>query len=457
MILALDLGTSGAKAALIDPADGSYHGEAFEPYPTDTGADGRVEQHPADWVAAARACAARLPGADAIALTGQMQDLICLDADGSPMAPAVLYSDTRARAEADALHRALGDWNRITGNEQSATSNAAMFMRSGLTPARILFSPSGYLAHHLGLGAHVDSTTASTTGFIDAATGDFSPAVRRAAGVTADMLPAITDGPLGEVDGVPVILAPGDAVATTAGIVGLAPGDDYVYLGTSGWYAFLAEKDVDLPGAVHRLAAPGRRRLHIAALSSAGALAGWGRENLLGGASPAEADAVLAAGPRAPSGLLALPSLSGERFPVRDDALGAAITGIRATTTPAQMYRALLESVAFGLSHAMAEEPVDRPLPVVGGGAASRPWLEILADVTGRPVTRVSTGGDAALTGAALVAAEALGLEHGIMPLGRGDVDAVAPDAVAHAGYRGLRARHRRLYSALGDTAGPPE
>ena len=457
MILALDLGTSGAKAALIDPADGSYHGEAFEPYPTDTGADGRVEQHPADWVAAARACAARLPGADAIALTGQMQDLICLDADGSPMAPAVLYSDTRARAEADALHRALGDWNRITGNEQSATSNAAMFMRSGLTPARILFSPSGYLAHHLGLGAHVDSTTASTTGLIDAATGDFSPAVCRAAGITVDMLPAITDGLLGEVDGVPVVLAPGDATSTTAGIGGLAPGDDYVYLGTSGWYAFLADEDVELSGAVHRLAAPGGRRLHISAVSSAGALADWGRQNLLSGASPAEADAAVAAGPRAPSGLLALPSLNGERFPVRDDALGAAITGIRATTTPAQMYRALLESVAFGLSHAMAEEPVDRPLPVVGGGAASLPWLEILADVTGRPVTRVTTGRDAALTGAALIAAEALGVDHGIVPLGRRGGDVIDPDSCAHASYRELRARHRRLYSALGEATGPAE
>ncbi|APT89339.1 hypothetical protein CFRA_08850 [Corynebacterium frankenforstense DSM 45800] len=449
VVLALDLGTSGAKAALVD---GRVLTAARHPYPTDTAPDGRSEQDPDDWLAAARAAVTEVlaagPAPERMALTGQMQDVICLDAAGRPLGPAVLYDDTRAEPQARALAAELPDWAAVTGNEQNATSSAAVLRRLRETgdpraaAATVLFSPAGYLAHELGCPAAVDSTTASTTGLMDLDARAWSPAVCAAAGVDPATLPAIADGPLGTTAaellglpaGLPVDLAPGDAAATTAGVVGLTPGDDYVYLGTSGWHARVVKRQTTQPGLVHRLAA-GDAELRIAALTSAGATAAWARRAFLADATPEDADRLLTGRPRGFTGVLALPSLHGERFPVRDAGLGAALVGVHEDHGPAELYAAVLEGVALALSHSGLDS--DAVLPVTGGGSHSRPWLEILADVTGRPVRAVS-GTDAALLGAAGCTAAAEG-------------EVIAPDPAAVASYRGVRARHRHLYDVLGE------
>lgn len=473
-ILALDLGTSGAKAALIDVRTGRPTASAFRPYPTRNLPGGGVEQDPADWLHAARAAITGCLGDGvrpaALSLTGQMQDLICLDASGRPLGPAVLYSDTRASRQATEIAQVVPDWEEITGNEHNATSNAAMFRRLAqlndprAEAATLLFSPAGYLIHRLGLGTVVDETTAGTTGLFDIRIRGFSGQVAAAAGIDAAVLPQVRSGHVGDTGdgafellglpaGVPVVLAPGDATATTAGIVGVAPGDDYLYLGSSGWHAEVREEiTMGGPGAVHQLALPDGGILRIAAVLSAGATAQWARSTFLGGAPPEDADRMLVErGIRGFHGLLSLPSIHGERFPVRDDALGAAVTGMRAGTRPIDIYAAVLEGVALGLSHSLPEDG-DRPLPVVGGGTNSRPWMEIVADVTGREV-RVISGVDAALNGCALAATDALGLtDTGVAPLVQGNAagEAVPPDPAAHASWCQVRARHRALYAALG-------
>lgn len=473
MILALDLGTSGAKAALVDLSTGRPTTTAFHPYPTRTLPGGGVEQEPGDWLSATRVviaeCLAKGARPAALAVTGQMQDLICLDASGRPLGPAVLYSDTRATRQAMEITQAVPAWEEITGNEQNATSNAAMFRRLAelndprAGAATLLFSPAGHLIHRLGLGAIVDETTAGATGLFDIRTRGFSGAVAAAAGIAAAVLPRVGSGYVGDTGsgahellglpaGVPVVLVPGDAAATTAGIVGTDPDDDYLYLGSSGWHAQVREEiAAGGPGAVHQLALPGGGILRIAAVLSAGATAEWARSTFLGGASPQDADRMLAQrGGRGFSGLLSLPSIHGERFPVRDEALGAAVTGMRADTRPIDIYAAVLAGVALGLSHSLPEDG-DRPLPVVGGGTHSRPWMEIIADVTGREV-RVISGIDAALNGCALAAADALGFtDTGIAPLVRSDAagESILPDPAAHASWRQVRARHRALYAAL--------
>ena len=140
----------------------------------------------------------------------------------------------------------------------------------------------------------------------------------------------------------------------------------------------------------------------------------------------------------------------GERFPVRDGDLRGAVLGIDAGTRGIDLYAALLEGVAHGLAHGLehADGTSSRPLPVTGGGAASAPWLRILADVTGRPVRTVD-GTDAALLGCALVAAEALGLDHALVPLGaRQEAATIDPHPSAAVQHAALRPAHRALYDA---------
>ncbi|MGP4978329.1 FGGY family carbohydrate kinase [Brachybacterium tyrofermentans] len=590
-LLCLDLGTSAAKAALLT-LDGTTRAQASSGYPTVVTADGGAEQDLADWLRAARdAIAQLLHGTDekpvALSITGQMQDLVLLT-EGDP-APAILYSDTRAVAEAAEIGTILrregrdsagADWDQITGNEQDATSCAAMFRRlSRISPevvgrARgVVFGPAGHLVHALGLGAWCDVTTASATGLLDARTRRWSDPVARAAGLSRAMLPELTRATgqvVGRTDetaadllglpvGLPVILAPGDAGATTLGIVGLDEGDEYAYLGTSGWLAAVvpearrdhedagsdgprdaispdgprdaASPDGPAPGISHHLALSGQddssapspspspspsstssfappsswsfafpssppspsRTLRISALLAAGAAAEWARGALLAGITAEEADDLLERREvehgRGPTGLLALPSIHGERYPVREPDLRAAIIGMGPSTEAIDMYAAVLEGVAHALAHAAVEsaagvtgpvvgaalasprepaspgEPASlgdtalpgepafapRPLAVAGGGAGSDPWMRILADVMGRPV-RVVEEADAALLGCALAAADALQLEHTIRPLADRDSGrTMEPDPSAVRRHARFRRSHRALYLAVAE------
>lgn len=491
LVLALDLGTSAAKAGLIDPT-GSLVATASAAYPTRLIDGGGAEQDPEDWIRCAREAIGELLAADAsraarinaLALTGQMQDLVLLpDGPGTARrtpAPAVLYTDTRAGSDAARLHDLLPTWERVTGNAQDATSCAAMWHRIGRTDPElvdsvrhVVFGPAGFLAWALGCGAWCDATTASTTGLLDQRTGTWSPEVCAAAGIGPRLLPALTDRfgaivgftsddaheLLGLTTGIPVVLAPGDAAATTLGITGPEPGAVHAYLGTSGWIAHVADPrqrhDVTAV-ASHQLALAGTTAsaptLRISALLSAGATADWARTTLLGAIPFLEADALLDARERergrGPTGLLALPSLQGERFPVRDESLRAAIIGIDARTRPIDLYVSVLEGVALALSHALP--PEGSSLAVAGGGAASAPWLRVLADATGRVITRVEDA-DAPVMGAAIAAADAVGIDHRMLPLAaRGDNQVTAPDPEASRRYAGARERHRALYDALG-------
>lgn len=488
-ILALDLGTSAVKAALVDLADGRFLAAASAPLTTRALPGGGVEQDPAEWLAAARraitvclAAAPARPAPLALGLTGQMQDLVLLGDDpASALAPAILYTDTRAATDAEAIRAALPDWDRLAGNRQDATSSAAAIRRlQRLHPEllartrRLVLGPAGFIARALGADARCDTTTASTTGLLDLGTGTWSPDVLRTLGLPERILPRLTTGGepvarttatakhlLGLPAGIPVVLAPGDAAATTLGTAGLELGADHAYLGTSGWIArVVPAASADGATASHRLAlSDPAAHLHISAVLAAGAAAAWAREAFLGGASPAQADRRLEERSRTrgrgPSGLLALPSIHGERFPVRDADLRAAVIGMDAGTRGIDVYAAVLEGVAHALGHALGDTPdTGRPLPVAGGGAASAPWLRILADVTGRPILPLGAGPDAedaALAGAAIAAADGAGLAHGIRPLvARGGRSRpILPDTDAAAAHRRERARHRALYDAL--------
>ena len=485
-LLALDLGTTSAKAALID-LEGRTLAGASAGYPTRHTPDGGAEQNPGDWIGAARTAIAGVLPSDAqiaaLCLTGQMQDLI-LERVHGPAHPAVLYTDLRAGAEAGEIRAALAadgqDWDALAGNLQDAGSCAAMFRRLARTDPDatmalrgIVFGPAGHLAYVLGAGLHCDLTTASTTGLLDSRTRDWSPAIARAAGIDESLLPHLTRE-VGEIvgrtgdsarellglpAGIPIVLAPGDAGAAALGITGIGTGQDHASLGTSGWIASIrpAPQHTTLDGASHRLALGGGAELRISALLAAGAAAAWARDAYLAGASADAADELLTERAqrhgRGPTGLLVLPSLGGERFPVRDEHLRGAVLGLHASTTPADLYAATLEGVALALSHALDPADAGRVLPVVGGGADSLPWRQILADVTGRPVLRAD-GTDATLLGAALAGAETLGLEHRIAPLSAQGGDVVVPDPSAASAYAALRARHRQLYDVVAQLAG---
>src|SRR5690606_15779942 len=143
---------------------------------------------------------------------------------------------------------------------------------------------------------------------------------------------------------------------------------------------------------------------------SAGAAVAWARR--LFGYQDEEAEAELAAADKNPPDLLFLPYLSGERFPFLDTEVRGAFHGLDAAHRPADLYCAVLDGVALAIrANLAAIDPEGRArLCLAGGGAKSRIWPQLIADLLDRPIVIPAGAGIATARGAFLLAREALGM-----------------------------------------------
>ena len=485
LLAGVDVGTSALKLVVLDPADpaGRVLARAGAEYPTATAPGGVAEQDPEDWWRAAQAAFAHPDVAPlaadiaAIGLTGQMQDLVPV-AGARPVRPALLYSDVRAADHAAGLHAAFPDWDARTGNLQDAAAvPAKIAWLAAHEPAaldraeHLLFSAPAYVARRAGAASACDVLTASTTGLLDVEARGWDDELAAAAGARPATLPPLTgvtpgddvvggvsstaSDALGVAAGTPLVLAMGDAGATTDGLAGSEPGDAYLYLGTTGWVAGVATLDAHArpaPSAMHSLVMPHRRGLlRIGAVLSAGAAAAWSRDTFLPGLSWDQVEALAADRvDRLDARPLCLPGLAGERTPVRDARQRAAFVGASRGTGAVDFHLATLTGVAMGLRHAADAMGVrQRRIPLVGGGAASPAWRRIVADVFAATIV-TGAAEDPGCHAAARAAARALDLPVPPPLLGRDAAGtAETHPSGAAAALADLLPAHRALYDAL--------
>lgn len=432
-ILVLDAGSSGLKAALFDRA-GAVLVQAEAGYATASPQPGRFEQAPEDWAAAARLAVGRLGdlgGVELLALAGTMQNLIPLAADGTPLDRAWLYSDGRAAsglAGFAARMRAVDAAARLGNPVEPLTTAAKLDWLRAQRPD--IFESAGmfhagakdYLGWRL-TGVHAtDPTAASNTGLMDLATRAWDAPVLAALGLTPERLPRLlpADAVLGPVTaaaaawfglpaGLAVLNGSGDVGAATVGAGIGRSGGAYVYLGTTGWVAR------NVPAAFPRAAQPTTTMAHpaagllieVASVLSAGDAVAWARD-LLGDPAPAEPTSA-AAGIEPP---LFLPYLKGERSPFHDAGVRGAFLGLDRAHRAGSLRRAVLEGVALAIRHNLAAlGGVEGPLGVLGGGASSAEWMQVLADITGLPVAVHANPVGATALGAAMLGSQVLGWE----------------------------------------------
>jgi xylulokinase len=478
MWLAFDVGTTGVKAALVTPA-GEVIASVTREYPTEMSDGGVVEQHPNLWWSAACATARDLTAHDAInivsiTVTGQMQDLILVDADGIPLRPAILYSDTRAREEADAVAMKLGAQRLtdLTGNEQGASGLLAklrwLHTHEPATLAKahhLLLGAADWLVLRMTSVAATDTTTASTTGLMELATRDWlilqrgaysSDIIAMAVGANvAPLLPKLVNGgaqaellttdaaaALGVTAGIPVHLAPGDAGAATLGAGAGEPGTPYAYIGTSGWVAYTSDQRGDPTQGVFTLAHPDPARyLCVAPLLTAGGNLDWAK-SIFGVESH---DALIESATEGSPGakIVYLPYLNGERSPFSDPLAAGAFIGLRAHHTQADMARAVLEGVAFAYRHALeALMPTAAArLTMAGGGTRSLAWCQVFADVIGVTVDVATDAQNVGVRGAVLAAQVARGERTTYAPAG------IVPVRITLTPNPDLRAHYDHLFS----------
>lgn len=426
----IDLGTQGIRVIVAD-AVGNVVAQAAHPFPVPGGAATDVfEQDPQQWWAAAVTCLRQVTAAlpapatlHALAVTSTSGTLCLLDGHGHPTRPAIMYSDRRAVAEALLLNEA----------------GAALTARLGYR-----FDASFALPKLLWVQRHAPETLAATRFYAHAAdvlagqlSGDFgisdwSHALKSGYDLIEQRWPDFISAQLGlPLDHFPHIVPPGTAIgqvtSEAAAVTGLPAGLPVVAGMTDGcaaqiaggasepgqWLSVLGTTLV-LKGVTTDLLHDPQGRIyshrHPAGTWLPGAASNTGGEVLARRFAGADLSALDRQAARlTPTGVVCYPlERIGERFPFNHPTAHGFVIG--AVDTPAVYYTACLEGVGFleRLAYALLEQlgaPINGPLRVAGGGARSRTWLQIRANILDRPLI-VPQQTEAAF-GAAVLAASA--------------------------------------------------
>jgi xylulokinase len=491
LIVAHDLGTSGDKASLHE-SDGRMLASHTARYPTDFGAGGKAEQDPADWwdafCTATRALLAETGAKPAeiacVALSGQMQSLVLVDATDRPLRPALIWADTRAGAERDLLAERVGEDRafEIMGHRLDATYTLAkaMWVRSHepdlFARADGILIAKDYVALRATGRRCTDPSDASGTNAWDQRAGAWSAELLAAAELDPALLPEVVPSATviagltedaaratGLDSGTPVVIGGGDGGTAALGAGLVEPGSGAnATLGSSAWLSVVTGSPVRDP--LRRVMTfdhvlPGRY-LPLGAMQSAGASVEWLAETLALSRG-AELQALLAAATgveAADEGLFFLPYLMGERAPIWDARARGTFVGLARHHGSAHLARAVLEGVAFSLGSILLslrevagpEQPIDR-VDAIGGGARNAMWLQLMADTWGVTVRRRTVVDEANSLGAAVVGGLAVGLiADPRAARSLSEVDATfEPDEVRHVRALASQQRFLDLYERL--------
>jgi FGGY-family pentulose kinase len=451
-LLGIDLGTEGARVAVFTD-DGTVLGTGSDGYPTRYPRPGWAEQDPEDWwravVAATRAALdeAGGPPVAGVAVATTASTVVVLDESGHPLRPAILWMDGRAAAESELTGRTGHDVLRYAGGSDAvewlvpkamwlARHEPGTYRRA----ARVVEAVD-YLTWRLTgrwtasqMNACCKSNHVPGVGY-PADLYELFGVPDLAGKLPPEVLPV--GAPAGEVTvraraelglrGRPQVAIGGiDAHLSLLAVGGLGPGRLSVVCGTSN--AFVAE--IDDPVFTPAIWGPypdALRQGHWLVEGgqvSAGSVLRWVSEDMLkvGRADlPRLSEEAAEVGP-GEHGLLVLDYFMGNRTPLRDPGLRGAVLGLTVGTTPAQLYRAAVEGVAYGTRQVL-DSFLTAGVPVedihVSGGIRHNPlWLQITADVLGRPLRLAGrpegAGDNLTLRACAVIAASATGAHPGL-------------------------------------------
>jgi xylulokinase len=432
--LGLDLGTSSAKAVVIDTG-GRLLAQASAAYPVISEADGYAETEPARWWTAVAACArqaVREAGARpaAIGLSGQMHGLVLTAADGAALRPALLWADSRATGCLRAYRElSPGARARLANPLAPGMTGPMLTWIAANEPrayaaARWALAPKDWLRGRLTGEVHAEPSDASATLLYDVPGDRWDLEVVSAlgldarllapllpsAGAPAGQLTAAAGAELGLPAGLPVAAGAGDTAAAALGS-GIGPADLQLTVGTGAQVIRPVTEPASRAGAgihLYRSAAPAGW-YQMGATVSAGLSLNWARQVMNATWDELYASAGQAAAPHDP---IFVPHLAGERTPYLDPALRGAWTELSLAADRAALLRSALEGAAFAIRDALdALLGGHRParLRLAGGGTLAPGWRQLLASVLGLPLYAVDVAA-ASGRGAALLGAQAAGL-----------------------------------------------
>jgi xylulokinase len=483
MFLGIDVGSQSLKAVLLDEAL-RVVGRGGRPYPIDFPQPGWAEQHPDRWEAAlAPAVAEALATAGrrredvaAVGIAGQLDGSLPADADGRSLGPCLIWMDRRADADLGDLRRQRSPqfFRQRTGANLDGTHMAPK-MRwqldhwSAARAAARFHQPVTYMVERLTGEAVIDHGLASTTLVYDIGTRDFAADLLEAFALERRLLPRLDRSQaaagrltvaggerIGLPAGVTVAVGTGDDFSTPLGGGIAEPGVIADVLGTAEVVGALTPRPlIDETGLVetHCFVGTSLHYVENPGWVSGGALE-WLRALLrIDGFSAF--DGLATDAPPGSDGLIFLPALTGAMTPEWQAAARGCFYGLTPSHGTGHLTRAALEGTAYGLRD-VADRlramgiAADR-VRVLGGGAKSRLWAQIRADITGLPVER-SAVTDSSAVGAAILAAVAV--EHAPDVVSAASAatavaETIEPQPQNRRVYDDMYRRYRELFAAL--------
>jgi len=450
LLLGVDVGTTAVKAVLIS-VDGRTLATANEEYPTHHLAPGCVEQDPEDWwhavvvvirkvVSAVSAAKDYVAG---IAVSAQAPTLLPVDSRGRPLRNALIWMDRRAEDEARYLEQTLGfsTITDITGNRPDPfyVAPKLLWLRRHepevFSRTHFFLQITGFINHRLSDEYSLDSAHAGLL-LLREVGGAWSPELCSACEVEPTRFPPVHAGHtvignisaqaadlIGLRPGIPLCAGTVDGAAAALEAGAVDPGIAAEMTGTSTVLIMPAPLNIVEPAFITMPHALPACRLLLGAMTSTGASLRWfldefgeiERQNARAqGKDPFEELVALAASvPAGHDGLIFLPYMMGERSPIWNTGARGVLSGLSLATTKGAIVRAILEGSAFALRHNLevasrAGLEIDA-VRSVGGGARSKLWNQIKADVLGRTILLPESGVGAAY-GSALLAGVGVGL-----------------------------------------------
>ncbi len=421
----------------------------------------------------------------AVSIAPQRETFVPVDATGAPLRPAIVWMDERAGALLPALAAAYGAERIHHETGKPLSGNLTLVKIAWLREYEPeLYAHVGkfldvgaFLTHRLTGSYRTGWGCVDPTGLFDMRRDTWNAALLDDLGISIDQLPvAYPPGAVvGEVtaeaskvcgvpDGTPVVAGVGDGQAGGLGAGIVASGDCYLNLGTAVITGTTTDHYVvDRAFRTMYGAVPGTYSLETVLLGGTYTVT-WFIETLMGAHGEAAErllqsfDDGLEGTPAGAEGLIFVPYMNSAMNPYWDAEASGIAVGWRGIHTPAHLYRAILEGIAFEvrLHTEGVEVALQRPVAsytAMGGGARSRRWRQIVADVTGKPVV-CAEAGEAAALGAGILAAAGVGIFPDVgaatRAMSRRVPEIAEPDAVRRDVYYRLYDQvYRELFPAL--------
>jgi xylulokinase len=435
LLLGIDIGTTATKGIVLDPGVGLV-AEAERPVVLHADRPGWAEEEVGDWWANVVAlCAELVPGREiaAVGVSGMVPCVILQDGDGAPIRRSIQQNDARATAEIAEVTARLAGARVLerTGSaitQQSVAPTILWLQRhepGAWAATRSIAGSYDVIARRLTGERSLERNWALESGLYDLGTGAWAPDILASVDLDPALLPPVRrpDEVVGGVtaaaaaetglrSGTPVVAGSADHVASAFAAGLTRPGDLLVKLGGAGDILLsTAEPLVDARLYLDFHLVPGMY-LPNGCMAASGSFIRWFQARLAGGESLARLDEEAAASGPGAGGVVALPYMLGEKTPIHDPDARGAFVGLSLTTSRGDLFRSVLEGIAFGFRHhldvfaELGQAP--RRVRVSNGGARSRLWKQVTADVIGLPLEAL-----AGHPGSALGAAFAAGMGAG--------------------------------------------